>query len=343
MIIKAKAPLRLGLAGGGTDVSPYSNLYGGAVLNTTVSLYARAMIEPLDNKKIILESNDLDQYQELESTEYLDINGELPLLKGVYNRIVKDYTKKPLSFKLTTIVDVPKGSGLGTSSTLTVAILGAFVEWLDLPLGDYEIAQLAYQIERNDLQLAGGKQDQYAATFGGFNFIEFGKDDLVTVNPLRVKNLYKNQLEWNLILFYTGTSRDSADIINDQAKGFKQNQTVAIQAAHNIKKIAYQMKRALLKGNINNMGELLDESWKNKKLMSNAISNTQLDNIYNSAIAAGATGGKISGAGGGGFMMFYCPGNSKQKVIDTLSKYGGRAYNFVFEKEGLYTFTVKTH
>ncbi len=343
MIIKAKAPLRLGLAGGGTDVSPYSNEYGGAVLNTTVSLYARAMIEPLDNNKIILESNDLDQYQELDSAAYLDINGQLPLLKGVYNRIVKDFIKKPLSFKLTTIVDVPKGSGLGTSSTLTVAILGAFVEWLDLPLGDYEIAQLAYQIERNDLRLAGGKQDQYAATFGGFNFIEFGKDDSVTVNPLRVKSLYRNQLEWNLVLFYTGTSRDSADIIIDQAKGFRQNKVNAVEAAHNIKKIAYQMKRALLKGDINSMGKLLDESWKNKKLMSNAISNTQLDNIYNSAINAGASGGKISGAGGGGFMVFYCPGNSKQKVIDALSEFGGRAYNFVFEKEGLYTFTVRTH
>ncbi len=341
MIIKAKAPLRLGLAGGGTDVAPYSNEYGGAVLNTTVSLYARAMIEPLDNNKIILESHDLGQYQEFDSVFNLDINGELPLLKGVYNRIVKDFIKKPLSFKLTTIVDVPKGSGLGTSSTLTVAILGAFVEWLDLPLGDYEIAQLAYQIERNDLQLAGGKQDQYAATFGGFNFIEFGKDDSVTVNPLRVKSLYRNQLEWNLVLFHTGTSRDSAKIIIDQAKGFTQNKTSAIQAAHNIKKIAYQMKRALLKGDINIMGNLLDESWKNKKLMSRSISNPQLDNIYEAAVKAGATGGKISGAGGGGFMVFYCPGNSKQKVIDALSSFGGRAYNFVFEKEGLYTFTVK--
>ncbi len=343
MIIKAKAPLRLGLAGGGTDVSPYSDNYGGAVLNTTISLYARAMIEPLDNNKIILESNDLGQYQELDSAVHLDINGQLPLLKGVYNRIVKDFVKKPLSFKLTTIVDVPKGSGLGTSSTLTVAILGAFVEWLNLPLGDYDIAQLAYQIERNDLQLAGGKQDQYAATFGGFNFIEFGKNGSVTVNPLRVKSLYRNQLEWNLVLFYTGTSRDSADIIIDQAKGFKHNKADAVEAAHNIKKIAYQMKEALLKGDINSMGKLLDESWNSKKMMSSAISNSQLDKIYNSAIKAGATGGKISGAGGGGFMVFYCPGNTKQRVVDALSEFGGRAYNFVFEKEGLYTFTVKTN
>lgn len=341
MIIKSKAPLRLGLAGGGTDVSPYSDEFGGAVLNTTISLFARAVIEPLDNGKIILESQDLNQFQELDSELELDINGELPLLKGVYNRIIKDYVHKPLSFKLTTIVDVPKGSGLGTSSTLTVAILGAFVEWLNLPLGEYEIAHLAYEIERVDLKLSGGKQDQYAATFGGFNFIEFRKDNQVIVNPLRVKSLYRNQLEWNLVLYYTGTSRDSADIIDSQTKGFKQKEGDAIKAAHTIKKISYEMKKALLKGEIHEIGKLLDESWQNKKRMSSAITNNQLDEIYNSAILAGANGGKISGAGGGGFMMFYCPGNTKHKVIEALEKFGGRAYNFVFEEDGLYTFTVK--
>lgn len=341
MIIKAKAPLRLGLAGGGTDVSPFSDEFGGAVLNTTISLFARAVIEPLDNGKIILESHDLGEYQELESDINLDINGKLPLLKGVYNRIIKDYVHKPLSFKLTTIVDVPKGSGLGTSSTLTVAILGAFVEWLNLPLGEYDIAHLAYEIEREDLGLSGGKQDQYAATFGGFNFIEFLDDDKVIVNPLRVKSLYRNQLEWNLVLYYTGTSRDSADIIDSQTKEFKEKKGEAIEAAHSIKSIAYEMKEALLRGEVHKIGSLLDRSWANKKKMSTAITNIELDNIYSSAIEAGASGGKISGAGGGGFMMFYCPGNTKHKVIEVLNEFGGRAYNFVFEEEGLYTFTVK--
>jgi D-glycero-alpha-D-manno-heptose-7-phosphate kinase len=341
MIIKAKAPLRLGLAGGGTDVSPYSDNFGGAVLNTTISLYARAMIEPLDNGKIILESQDLEQYQEFDSSEFIELDGKLPLLKGVYNRIVRDFVKKPLSFKLTTIVDVPKGSGLGTSSTITVAILGAFVEWLNLPLGDYDIAQLAYEIERKDLGLAGGKQDQYAATFGGFNFIEFEKDNKVIVNPLRIKSLYKSQLEWNLVLYYTGTSRDSADIIVAQEKDFKKSNTEAVQAAHRIKEYAYLMKEALLKGEIHKIGELLDESWQFKKKMASAISNPLLDEIYNAAISAGATGGKISGAGGGGFMIFYCPGSTKTNVIKALNEFGGRAYNFIFEDTGLYSFSVK--
>lgn len=341
MIINAKAPLRLGLAGGGTDVSPYSENFGGAVLNTTISLYARAVIEPLTNGRIILESHDLDEYQECKSNTYLKPDGKLPLLKGVYNRIVKDFVKKPLSFKLTTIVDVPKGSGLGTSSTLVVAIVGAFVEWLNLPLGDYDIAHLAWEIERQDLMLAGGKQDQYAATFGGFNFIEFSAEDKVIVNPLRIKSFYKQQLEWNLLLYYTGTGRDSADIIRDQSRGFEDKQSSAVAAAHVVKEISYRMKETILKGDIDNIGNLMDISWQNKKKMSKEITNPFLDEIYLTAIQAGASGGKISGAGGGGFIMFYCPANSKQNVIKALSRFGGRSYNYVFVDEGLYANTVK--
>jgi D-glycero-alpha-D-manno-heptose-7-phosphate kinase len=173
MIFRSRAPLRLGLAGGGTDVSPYSDLYGGAVLNATISMYAYATIEPRDDGKIVFNSIDRSKRLEFESKEFLEIDGNLDLLKGVYNRIVKDFAKKPLSFELTTYVDAPPGSGLGSSSTLVVAIIGAFAEWLNLPLGEYDIAHLAYEIERKDLGMAGGKQDQYAATFGGFNFIRY--------------------------------------------------------------------------------------------------------------------------------------------------------------------------
>lgn len=341
MIIHSKAPLRLGLAGGGTDVSPFSEDFGGAVLNTTISLYARAVIEPLNNGNIILESFDLDEYQEMKSNTYLAPDGKLPLLKGVYNRIVSDFIKRPLSFKLTTIVDVPKGSGLGTSSTIVVAILGAFVEWLNLPLGDYDIAHLAWEIERKDLNLAGGKQDQYAATFGGFNFIEFSAGENVIVNPLRIKSIYKLQLEWNLLLYYTGTGRDSADIIRDQSRGFEDKGSNAVSAAQAIKEISYSMKETLLRGDIDNIGNLLDISWQNKKKMSKEITNPVLDDIYDTALKAGANGGKISGAGGGGFIMFYCPANSKQKVIKELNRFGGRAYNYVFVDDGLITLTVK--
>lgn len=187
MIYRSKAPLRLGLAGGGTDVSPYSDLYGGAILNATVSLYASANIEPIAENKIILQALDRKEEQIFDWNSSLPLNGTLDLLKGVYNRIQKDYSIPQKGFRLSTHVDAPAGSGLGTSSTLVVAIIGAFAEMLKLPLGEYDIAQYAYEIERKDLQLAGGKQDQYAATFGGVNFMEFTANDQVIVNPLRIK------------------------------------------------------------------------------------------------------------------------------------------------------------
>ncbi len=173
MIHRSKAPLRLGLAGGGTDVAPYSDLYGGAILNATISMYAFATIEPRDDGKIVFRSEDKNQVIEMDASEELPLTGELDLMKGIYNRVVRDFENKPLSFTLTTFVDAPPGSGLGTSSTLVVTILGAFAQWLRLPLGEYDLAHLAYEIERVDLNMAGGKQDQYAATFGGVNFMEF--------------------------------------------------------------------------------------------------------------------------------------------------------------------------
>lgn len=188
MIFRSKAPLRIGLAGGGTDVSPYSDLHGGAILNVTISLSAYASIEPLNSMEIIVEALDRKEQQRYPFASELPINGELDLLKGVYNRIRKDFDLPKTGFRLSTFVDAPAGSGLGTSSTLVVAILGAFVEMLKLPLGDYDIAHLAYEIERYDLKLAGGRQDQYAATFGGVNYMEFYDNDKVIVNPLRIRS-----------------------------------------------------------------------------------------------------------------------------------------------------------
>jgi len=208
MLIRAKAPLRLGLAGGGTDVSPYCDMYGGAILNATINLYAYATIEPRTDGKIVLESVDQKQCLEYDSLASLPIDGTLDLLKGAYNRIVAEFNDiKPLSFRLSTFVDAPPGSGLGSSSTLVVAIVGAFAEWLHLPLGEYDIASLAYQIERKDLAIFGGKQDQYAATFGGFNYMEFYDNDKVVVNPLRIKKDIINELEMNLLLYYTCVSK----------------------------------------------------------------------------------------------------------------------------------------
>src|SRR5437763_12203366 len=229
MIIRSKAPLRIGLAGGGTDVSPYSDKYGGAILNATVSLFAYANIEPLNDNTIIVEALDRKEREKFDLIKSLPVNGHLDLLKGVYNRIQKDYGIPAKGFRLSTFVDAPAGSGLGTSSTLVVAVIGAFVEMLKLPLGDYDIAHYAYQIEREDLQLAGGKQDQYAAMFGGVNYMEFYEDDKVIVNPLRIRSQYLHELENNLVLYFTSTSRESAHIINEQVKNVNDKNEKSIE------------------------------------------------------------------------------------------------------------------
>ncbi|MGD0583546.1 MAG: dehydrogenase [Bacteroidales bacterium] len=340
MIIRSKAPLRIGLAGGGTDVSPYSDIYGGAVLNATVNLYAYATIEPRENGSIILRSVDKMTESEFRADRTLAIDGNFDLIKGVYNRIIREYDLPPKSFTITTFVDAPAGSGLGTSSTLVTAVLGAFSEWLNLSLSDYDLAKLAHDIERNDLSMAGGKQDQYAATFGGVNFMEFFENGKVIVNPLRVKDQILNELSNNIVLFYTKTSRISSEIIKIQQKNVQDGSLKALEAMHRIKEITIQMKEAILKGKLDMIGELLNISWEFKKLMADGITNPQIDEIYEVAIKAGATGGKISGAGGGGFMFFYCPGNRRYDVIHALEQFGGQAKRFEFTKNGLETWII---
>jgi D-glycero-alpha-D-manno-heptose-7-phosphate kinase len=328
------------LAGGGTDVSPYSDLYGGAILNATISLYANATIEPLNKNVIIFEAIDRDEEQDYEWSKELPIDGKLDLLKGVYNRIQKDYGLLQPGFRLSTFVDAPAGSGLGTSSTLVVAVIGAFSEMLRLPLGEYDMAHYAFDIERNDLQLAGGKQDQYAATFGGVNFMEFYNGDKVIVNPLRIRQQYLFELENNLLLYYTSTSRESSELIKRQSKNVTDKKEISIEAMHQLKQQAQLMKEAVLKGRLHEIGEILDFGFQQKKKMAEGISNDLMDEIYTTAKKAGATGGKISGAGGGGFMIFYCPGNTKYKVIKSLEKFGGRHRDYRFVEHGLTTWTI---
>jgi D-glycero-alpha-D-manno-heptose-7-phosphate kinase len=340
MLIRSKAPLRLGLAGGGTDVAPYSELFGGTILNATVSLYAYATIEPRQDGRIILNSIDKGEVLEFKSLPELPIDGNLDLLKGIYNRVVKDFAKKSMSFKLSTYVDAPPGSGLGTSSTLVVAILGAFAEWFGLPLGEYDLAHLAYEIERLDLKMAGGKQDQYAATFGGVNFMEFFPEDKVIVNPLRIKDKYLDELAHNLILYHTETSRLSSTIIEQQSRNVTNRNEKTIEAMHKLKEQAIMMKEAILKGELDKIGEILDFGWQFKKNMATGITNPFIDEIYETALKNGASGGKVSGAGGGGFMFFYCPGNTRSKVVEALNKFGGQTKRYEFTSKGLTTWTI---
>jgi Predicted kinase related to galactokinase and mevalonate kinase len=340
MLHRSKAPLRLGLAGGGTDVSPYSDLFGGAILNATISLYAHATVEPLKQPKVILEALDRNEYVELNLDDEIVIDNLLPLHKGIYKRIRKDFMRQPHGFRLSTFVDAPAGSGLGTSSTLAVAIIGAFVEWFKLPLGSYEIARLAYDIERIDLGMAGGKQDQYAATFGGVNYMEFFADDKVIVNPLRIGHKYLRELEHNMLLYYTAQSRYSSAIIEEQQKNVKNNNKHSVEAMHMLKQQALDMKNALLTGKIHDIGHILNEGFAYKRQMAHGISTPMIEELYTEAKKAGALGGKISGAGGGGFMMFYCPDNAKYGVEKVLNKFEGHIVRYTFVEDGLYTWSI---
>ena len=335
MIYRSKAPLRLGLAGGGTDVSPYADLYGGAVLNATIDQYAYCTIEETGSGSIIINAADLNLKKRYPSRLELPVDGCLDLHKGVYNRIIRDFRiTKPLSFKITTFCDAPPGSGLGTSSTMVVAILKAFSEWLKLPLGDYDMAHLAFQIERNDLGLSGGRQDQYAATFGGFNFIEFYKDDRVVVNPLRIKQWIADELEVSMVLFYTGASRSSDKIIKEQQANTVKRKKIPLEATHRIKQNSYLMKDYLLKGDIIKFAKELGREWENKKKMAASITNKNIENIYEAAIKSGAYGGKVSGAGGGGFMFFTIDPVRRLELINTLNRFNGKIINFHFSENG---------
>jgi len=340
MIIRSKAPLRLGLAGGGSDVSPYSDMYGGLVLNATINLYTYCTIEETGQDEIVINSYDADCFKSYPLTSFLKIDGNASLIKGVYNRIVKDYNIKPKGFIITTYNDAPIGSGLGTSSSMVVCILKAFIEWLSLPLGDYETSRLAYEIERKDLGLSGGKQDQYAAAFGGFNFMEFLKEDLVIVNPLKIKRWIIDELEASIVLYFTGASRSSAKIINEQKDNTSKGNNAAIEAMHNIKQSAIDMKLALLKGDMHAFAEILGKGWENKKKMATAISNPMIQEAFDTAIPAGAISGKVSGAGGGGFIMFMVEPTKKKEVINALSSLSGFVMPFQFTDGGAHGWKI---
>ena len=330
----------MGLAGGGTDVSPFSDIYGGCVLNATISLYAYCDIIPRTDNRIKIVTEDRGEKFESQSMRELPIDGNLDILKAIYNRVVRDFDLPALSFELHTFVDAPAGSGLGTSSTLVVAVLGAFAQWLNLPLAEYDIALLAYSIEREDLRLAGGKQDQYAATFGGINFMEFYADNKVIVNPLRIKDKIMNELSRNMVLFYTLTSRDSANIIEQQQKNVVNNNVQSIEAMQQLKKQAVLMKEALLQSDLNRIGDILNLGWQYKRQMAEGISTHLFEDVYAAAMEAGARGGKISGAGGGGYIFFYCPDCLRYRVIDVLNNFGGTVRRFEFTKEGLQTWQM---
>ena len=335
MIVRARAPLRLGLAGGGTDVSPYCDIHGGYILNGTIDRYAYAVIRLLGEPSVRFSATDQKKEVDLPVSFPLKLDGELDLHKAVYNYMIQYFHDgKPIALELSTFCDAPVGSGLGASSTLVVTMIRAFMELLNLPLDDYTIARMAYKIERVHCGLQGGRQDQYSATFGGFNFMEFYAEERAVINPLRVKNWIICELEASLVLFFTGVSRESANIIADQSNGVKAGSNDVLNAMHGMKQESLVMKECLLRGDFSGFVNTMRQGWENKKRSSSTVSNPYIDNVYDSAIKAGALAGKVSGAGGGGFMLFFVPNERRMDVIRSLAQFNGLVSNCHFTKNG---------
>ncbi|WP_219724281.1 GHMP kinase [Raoultibacter timonensis] len=341
--IRSKAPLRLGLAGGGTDIESYFRTCGGAVLNATIRKYAHCIVEPRSDDTVVFDAVDMHERFECKAVPRIDSDSGLRLHKGVYNRIVSEYRAgEPLPLTMTTYCDAPAGSGLGSSSTMVVAMIKAYAELLNLPIDDYEMAQLAYDVERNDLALSGGMQDQYAATFGGFNYVEFHSDGTVMVNPLRVKNWVLNELESSIVLYYTGVSRESAKIIDEQIALSEREDRHTIEGMAELKDAAYEMKSCLLRADFDGLAECVNRGWQAKKKTSHYVSSSHIEQLYDLVMMHGGKAAKISGAGGGGFMMIFCDPAKRYGLMEALNGYDGRgrAESVSFYERGAQAWTL---
>ena len=335
MLFRAKAPLRVSFAGGGTDVAPFPEREGGLVLNATINRFAYGTLRPRRDEDIQIESVDFGETARFGFGDAMAFDGKLDLVKAAIHRL-SPREEGGGGFELFLHSNAPPGSGLGSSSTMMVALIGLLKEFRSVPLTDYEVAHMAYEVERVDLGLKGGLQDQYAATFGGFNFLEFHADHVV-VNPLRIPDDTIMELEHNLLLAYTGRTRQGDHIIEDQTKRFEQAETDAIEGLRAQKQLAIDMKNALLQRRVHDFGDLLGQAWEAKKRMSDRISSAYIDEMYEEAMKVGALGGKVTGAGGGGYMLFYCRYDRKHRVADRLEELGASVTEFAFEPAGLRT------
>lgn len=337
MPIRARAPLRVSFAGGGTDVAPFPAQHGGLVLNATIDRYAYGSLQPRTDAQIRIESVDFGLTLDWPVDRPLPFDGKLDLVKAA----IRNFSgSSDAGFDLFLHSNAPPGSGLGSSSTVMVVLVGLLDAYYKRGLSEYEIAQLAYSIEREDLGIAGGGQDQYSATFGGINFMEFG-EEAVLVNPLRIRDETLHELEHNLLLCYTGITRNSDRIIDDQRSRYLAGEADVTAGLLMQKELAVEMKNALLRSRLSDFGYLLGQAWAYKKKMSPLITNPFIDEMYEEASALGALGGKVTGAGGGGYILFYCDFCTRHLVAERLTKMGASIAEVALEPKGMMTWTVR--
>ena len=327
----SKAPLRMALAGGGTDLEPYYSRYGGFVLNATIDQYAYCKVEP--SREWCFKSIDLgieEKHNLWNNAEYID--SKLKLLINSYQYLTKDVEREPV--KITTYVEAPPGSGLGSSSALVVALIAAIAEYYNVPLGEYDMAEYAIEIERKICDLPGGKQDQFAAAFGGFNFMEFLKDGRTIVNPLRLNQKTQNMMELSTVLYYVGKPRKDSRVIENTAKGLIDSKTV-LNATHEIRNACINYKRGLLMGDFDMISELMETYWRMKLETNPHVASPEILDSYDFARKNGATAAKISGAGGGGHMVLFTEFEERHRLISALKNKEGRVVPFKFVNHGV--------
>ncbi|MFA5860922.1 MAG: GHMP kinase [Candidatus Thermoplasmatota archaeon] len=334
-IVRSRAPLRVSFGGGGTDVPPYTDNHGGCVLSTTIDRATYCTIAPRADDHIRVRSLDLDVLADFTKGEHFQYDGKLDLAKVVLNHFPLDRGVDILLHS-----DAPPGSGLGSSSSLIVALITALAEWKGVSMGPQETAELAVRMERKELGIPGGLQDQYSAAFGGFNWIEFNKDENL-VMPLRLPRSIREELEYRSILVYVGRTRLSANILNEQIAETAKATGTVVEALHETKQIAHEMRRAILKSDWDRWGELLHQGWVHKKKFSSKMTDAHIDALYDAARKAGASGGKLLGAGGGGFLYLWCPADHKQDVVRELRAQGGEPVGFAIDMEGARAWRVK--
>jgi D-glycero-alpha-D-manno-heptose-7-phosphate kinase len=333
--VRARAPLRLGFGGGGTDVSPYCDAHGGAVLNAAIDLFAHVTVERRDDGQVSLVAADRGLSWSGPAALPLGADRDLRLLEGVYIRCMSEFAGgEAIPLTLTSYADCPPGSGLGSSSALVVAMVEAMRRFLGVILDPDAVARLAFSIEREDLGLAGGRQDQWAAAFGGLNLMRFEPDGRVSVEAVPAEPHVLREIESSLVLYFTGVSRESAAIIEEQTANMRSGQARSLEGLHALKAGAFDMHEAVLAGDLARFGALLDAGWSSKKLTAHNISSAGIDEVYAAAKDFGVLGGKVSGAGGGGFMMFLVEPTRREALKRLLTGFGGVAQGCRLEERG---------
>jgi len=335
-VVRARAPLRVSFAGGGTDVAQYFRNYGGTVLSTTINKYCYGTIVKRKDSKINITSFDFDQKTSFKDIKEVSYDGKLNLIKAVIKIMQPDF-----GFDIYTYSDVPPESGLGASAAIAAVVAGLLNYFREEKLDDYQLAEIAYRAEREEMKIKGGWQDQYATIFGGFNFMEFNKEGDVVIHPLRIRKDILYELDNSLILCYTGKTLSSARIHEVQTASVLRKEEDVIKALKRLNEITIRVKSSLLRGKMKEFGKLLHEAWENKKRLSPKISDPKINNLYTAGLNNGALGGKLLGAGGGGYLIFFCPPMKRHDVKKALEKAGGTIHSFDFDRVGMHVWPAK--